>query len=81
MHLHNLVYNHTCKNGTKATIIFTNKSDSNPDYKFESCNYVVGSNSVSNYTIKDWEDMKELSDVIIKQQSILTNEHPLSTIK
>lgn len=71
MHLYNLVYKHTCKNGTKATIIFTSTNGDESNYKFESCDYKLPNNNNSSYSLKDWEDLNELSRVILDKQQTL----------
>lgn len=61
MHLQTLIYKHTCKNGLKATITFELGNKEDGTYHFCGCDFKPSSTI---YTLKDWEDLGELSEVI-----------------
>lgn len=54
------VYKHTCKNGMKAEVEF--REDENGIFGFSNCTYTPSNHK---YTIKDWEDLQELSTELL----------------
>ena len=90
------IYTHQCKNGTKAKITFnrptneeilesafglTNDVKEPDDWYFESCTYRVGSKSCTNaYTIQDWEDLRELSEEILKLNKEMTKSNGIAPV-
>lgn len=89
------IYTHQCKNGTKAKITFnrptneeilesafglTNDVKEPDDWYFESCTYTVGSKSCNAYTIQDWEDLRELSEEILKLNKEMTKSNGIAPV-
>jgi hypothetical protein len=58
------VYKHTCKNGMQAEVTF--REDENGIFGFSNCTYTPSNHK---YTIKDWEDLHELSEEVLKLDS------------